>query len=194
MKVALIPCASTEWQGAGRLLGRTELPLTEAGQEQCSNWAARLAPEGIGRILHAPDELATQTAAMVARPLSVPTKPLEDLMEVDVGLWAGLTESQLKSRYATAHRELRESPLNVNPPGGESLGEAAERLVACIRKQLRRNGKTAIGVVVRPFSFAMAKCALEGADYSDVWDIVRRTNEPIIIELEPQAAGAKSEV
>lgn len=184
MRVALIPCGTTEWHEEGRLLGRVEVPLTSTGQEQCTAWAQQLHGLGLERILHAPDELATQTAAMLGRHLSVPTKALDDLEEVDLGLWAGLTESQLKSRFASAHRELREAPLNVNPPGGESLNSAAQRLNTCMRKQLKRNGRESLGLVLRPFSFAMARCALEGREFSDVWEAARQSPTPIVIECD----------
>ena len=191
MKVALIPCGTTAWNEEGRILGRVELSLTAAGHEECGRWAQQLHALGLKRVFHAPDELASRTAALVSRQLSVPTKVLDDLVEVDVGLWAGLTESQLKTRYASAHRELCESPLNVNPPGGESLSGAAQRLNSCVDKQLRRNNAAAIGLVMRPFSLAMAKCALEGADMSKVWELSRGFREPVVVELgdviQPQA-------
>jgi broad specificity phosphatase PhoE len=184
MRIALVPCGNTEWQDEGRILGRVELPLSSEGQQQCCEWARELSPLGLQRILHAPDELATQTAGVLARQLSIPTRALDDLVEVDLGLWAGLTEAQLKSRYASAHRQLRESPLNVSPPGGESLDEAARRLNGCIRKQLRKNGNQAIAMVLRPFTFAMVKCALEGREAAEVWETARHAHGPVVIECE----------
>lgn len=184
MKVALIPCGTTEWHDAGRLLGRVELPLTEGGTQQCAQWAEQLQPLGIRRLLHAPDELAKQTAACLARRLSVPAKPLDDLVEVDVGLWAGLTETQLKSRFPSAHRQLCEAPLNVHPPGGEDLSAAAARLNTCIRKQVRKNGEEVLGLIMRPFSFALARCAFERRDQAGIWETARSASEPIVIECE----------
>lgn len=187
MKIALIPCGQSNWHGQGRLLGRVELTLTPDGAVQCGEWVAALEPLDVQRILHAPDELATQTAACVARKLSVPTKAFEDLVEVDVGLWAGLTESQLKSRYPSAHRELKDDPLNVHPPGGEDLSQAAERLNACIRKQLRKNGSGTIGVVLRPLLLAMARSTLQGQPCRDLWDTARQLDGPQILDLEETA-------
>jgi len=138
---------------------------------------------GLERILHAPTS-CTHTAAVLARELSVPTKALEDLVEVDVGLWTGLTETQLKRRFATAHRELRESPLNVNPPGGESLSAAADRLMTCIRKQIKKNGTKALGVVMRPFGFALAKCVLGGGAVTELWETSRHATEPVILDYD----------
>lgn len=187
MKVALIPCGQTEWQTDGRLLGRVELPLSPQGLEQCAAWVRRLQGCGLECLLHAPDELASQTASLLARGLSVPTKAVDDLVEVDIGLWTGLTESQLKARFASAYRQLREAPLNVSFPGGESFGEAAERLLACIRKQVRRNGKVAVGVVVRPLSYALIRGALEQSEPAAFWETARAAAEPVLLDwLAPQ--------
>ncbi len=189
MKIALIPCGRTEWHDEGRLLGRVELPLTPAGQQQCAAWVAALRAAGVRRILHAPDELTTATAELLARPLAVPTKPVDELVEVDLGLWTGLTESQLKGRFATAHRELCDAPLRVNPPDGEGLQAAADRLCACLRKVLRKNGQSAVGLVLRPLSFALTRCALSGGRFAEMWETALHADGPVVIEC-PQPADA----
>ncbi len=183
MKVVLIPCRATEWDDQGRLLGRVELPPTEAAQERAERWAEGLAPLKLQRILHAPDALTSRLAVTLARQLAVPTKSLEDLHEVDIGLWAGLTEAELKTRYSSAHRELCDAPLNVSPPGGESLSAASKRLTTCINKQIRKNGKFAIGLVMRPFSFAMTSCALGASNVSQLWETARHADEPLVLDV-----------
>jgi len=189
MKIALIPCARTEWLDEGRLLGRVELPPAPAADAECEQWVKELRGLGWQQILHAPDELATHTARLLGRQLVVPTKVADALAEVDVGLWSGLTEEDLKSRYASAHRELCEAPLNVNPPGGESLGDADARLKAFLKKHTRRDGPTALALVLRPLSFAMAWCTLEGRAPSDVWERARQAQRPVIIEFPPGPAA-----
>lgn len=182
MKVVLIPCAATEWREEGRLLGRVELsPCTDARQE-CEEWAAELQAAGLATIYHGPDELSHETARWLARWLTVPAKRADQLAEVDLGLWAGLTDQQLKSRYASAHRELREAPLNVNPPEGENLGDAEERLRAFVKKQLKRNGKAAVGLVLRPLSFAMLWRSLAGQQAPEVWEGMRHWPRPVVID------------
>ena len=193
MRVVLIPCGASEWRAEGRLLGRVEVPLTAAGQQQCQAWIEGLKALGLERIYHAPDELASQTALLIAKRLGIPAKPVEALAEVDIGLWAGLTEEQLRSRYATAHRELCEAPLHVVPPEGESLSDAAERLKNCVCKQIRRNGTTAIGIVTRPLGLAAIRCALEGGDFSELWDVAQDTEQPRVLECDPQT-GLKTGV
>ncbi|MFH1748233.1 MAG: histidine phosphatase family protein [Planctomycetota bacterium] len=187
MKVVLIPCASTEWHEAGRLLGRVELHATSAGEDRCCEWIGELQTLGLAQLFHAPDDLATRTAKLLGRQLLVPTKAIDGLAEVDVGLWAGLTEDQLKSRYASAHRELCESPLNVSPPGGESLGAADLRLKAFLKKQTKRGDNGPVGLVLRPVSFAMARCMLEGRESKAVWETAQHMEHPVVIDLDQQA-------
>ncbi len=191
MKVVLIPCGRTEWHEEGRLLGRVDLPVTQPGQEQYLAWAQKLAALGLGRILHGPDELSAQTAAVLARQLSAATKAVDDLVGVDIGLWAGLTEAQLKKRYASAHRELGEAPLNVVPPNGEGLSAAAKRLRTCFRKQAGKNGVAVLGVVLRPLAFVLLRCTLEGRELKDVWEELRHSAEPVVID-EPALGRSRS--
>lgn len=192
MKLALIPCGGTEWHDEGRLLGRVELPLTAAGQKNCRDWARRLKSEGLERILHGSDELATRTAEAVARVLAVPTKAVDELIEVDLGLWTGLTDAELKTRFASAHRELCESPLNVVPPDGESLSAATKRLTASLRKQTRRKAGQTIGVVLRPLSLALMRCALEGRDPTEVWEMMQHAAEPVVLTVELTSRAARA--
>jgi broad specificity phosphatase PhoE len=184
MKLVLIPVGATEWHAEGRLLGRVELPLTPEGQQTCTAWAEQLRAAGVQRIVHATDELATHTAKLLARALSVPTKAADELIEVDLGLWAGLTPAELKARFASAHRELREAPLHVIPPGGEALADTSERLTAGLRKLLRRDGKKVVGVVLRPFSLVLVRWAFEHSEPADMLEAQHAATEPVLLECE----------
>ena len=183
MKVALIPCGTTDWRQKGRLLGRVELELAQDARAQCAAWGERLRPAALTRIFHAPDELSKRTAEQIGRRLNVPTKSLNALVEVDLGLWAGLTEDELKKRFSKAHRQLLDSPLNVSPPEGEGFFAAAERLRTCLKKRIRPNGKAGIGLVMRPLTFAMARFVLGGVESSTIWEASQcSSEEPVVMD------------
>jgi broad specificity phosphatase PhoE len=190
MTIVLIPCGATEWHAEGRLLGRVELPLSGDGAAQCSGWAERLRLLGLTRIYHSPDELAGQTARRLARALGIRTRTIAELAEVDVGLWAGLTEEQIQNRFETTHRELCEKPLNVQPPQGESFEAAMERIRAFLRKQLKRGQPGALGLVLRPLVFAMARCLLEGRSFCEALQAAKNAREPVTIEAAAVPDGA----
>jgi len=184
VKVALIPCAFSDWRQQGRLLGRVELTPSLGAQAQYEAWGAQLRSAGLSRIFHAPDELSRDTALFIGRFLNVPAKALDSLTEVDLGLWAGLTETELKQRYPKAHRQLLESPLNVSPPGGEEFGAAVARLRATLRKRIKPNGREHLGLVLRPLTLAMARYLLQGAPPHSIWETSQRAAEPIVVDCQ----------
>ncbi len=194
MKVVLIPCGSTEWGESGRLLGRTEVPLTPDGRAAVAAWAGHLDGNRPDRLVHSGDELAAESARVIAKQLDIPAKAVEGLAEVNVGLWAGLTEEQLKTRYENAYKQLREAPLSVRPPEGENFGDAAERVAAALRKVMKR-GKGVTGLVMRPLALTLARCALEHRPSCEFWSTSRKWAEPVVIEfdgaIEPPAAAAE---
>jgi probable phosphoglycerate mutase len=191
MKVVLIPCAATEWRDEGRLLGRVEVPPSPEGERTAATWVDSLRPLNIELIYHSPDELATKTAKIVAKALGVKTKKLAELAEVDMGLWAGLTEDDLRKRYASAHHELTEAPLHVSPPDGEDLAAAEERLSTAVQRILKKNGMEAIALVERPLSLALTRRVLQGGQESQIWEAAQQISAPVVVETNGKS-GASS--
>jgi broad specificity phosphatase PhoE len=183
MRFVLIPCAASDWQAKGRLLGRVELSPTLESQAQLSDWGERLRAAGLQRILHSTDELATRTAKGLARLLGAPQRKQRDLDEVDLGVWAGLTEEQLENRFTSAHRQLCDSPLSVTAPDGESLAAAAGRIHDFLARWLKKDGRTT-GLVLRPLVYAMARCTLEGRPLEEVWHMARQPAAPLVVNVE----------
>ncbi len=190
MKVALIPVGDSDWQIEGRLLGRVELPLAPQGIAHATQWAAELRDAALSRILHGPDELAKQTARTLAAALRVTVRSVDELAEVDVGLWAGLTADQLESRFASAYHELLESPLNVSPPEGEPFADALRRLQACLRRRIRRNGAGTVGVVLRPLALALLRFTLAPTAERTIWQDACSPAKPEVFEYPPAAGQA----
>ncbi len=185
MKVALIPCAPTEWSRAGRLMGRVALEPLSADGPDWIEWVESMRAARIGQIYHAPDELSTAVGRRLAKALGVGVRKSSELDEVDLGLWSGLTDEQLEVRYAAAHEQLCEAPLSVQPPEGEPFVEAFKRIQKAAKARLKRNGHEAIGFVMRPISLALMRYALQhqpGA--AEVWRFAASVQKPLIVEPE----------
>ena len=190
MKLILIPGGATDWRDSGRLLGRVALSLTDDGRAKCDEWAGLLQEEPPGCIYHSSDELASQTAARIAARLEVPAKSAKGLDEIDVGLWAGLTREQLKSRYESAYRQLCDAPLSVSAPEGEMFSSAIERITRSLRKQLKRNGNAVAGVVMRPLALAATRCEMEQRPMSEFWATSMRPDVPVLLDCSTRPAQA----
>ena len=136
--------------------------------------------------MHSPDGLAAETARALARPLKATVRSVDDLAEVDLGVWAGLTDEQLSTRFASAYRQLEESPLSVTPPDGENLGQARQRLARALQRATR-NMKRNVAVVLRPVALALLVQELTGLPEEQVWE-ARRRDEPLILDYPPSKA------
>ncbi len=156
------------------------------GRSACAGWAEALSGSGVARVFHATDELATETARVVGAALNAPLRRLRGLEEVDLGLWAGLTDEQLRARYPSAHDTLRERPLSISAPDGEAIATAVHRVRECLRRQIRRNGLPGIAFVLRPLVFAAARCELENRPIPELWSLGQAASGPVVIELEPR--------
>jgi broad specificity phosphatase PhoE len=111
----------------GLILGHRDPPLSELGERQATQLAARAAEAGIALIWTSPLRRARQTAAVVAAVVGTTVWVLDDLIESDRGAWEG----QPISRIAQATPDLVTAFENAAPdfsfPGGESIAQQVVR-------------------------------------------------------------------
>lgn len=126
MIVALLRHGRTAWNDAQRLQGRADIPLTPAGREQVLRWRLPVAL-GEATVCASPLARAVETARLVTRsePVVVPA-----LVEMDWGAWEGTTFAALRADHAEAFAAAEARGLDFRPPGGESLREVQQRVLA----------------------------------------------------------------
>lgn len=129
MLICLIRHGTTAWNAAGRIQGRRDVPLSDAGRTQVRGW--RL-PHGFAQAncMASPLRRALETAALLGF-----DQPAIDsrLAEMDWGKFEGRTLTELRAELGPAMRELEDSGLDFRPPDGESPREVAGRLGECLR-------------------------------------------------------------
>ena len=117
----------TEWSRDGRHTGRTDIPLTPAGEDAARALRGRLSAVPFDLVLCSPLRRATATAALAG----VPTPEIDDdAREWDYGDYEGITTARI---HAT---DPQWSLWTDGTPGGEQPHEAgtrADRLVAKVR-------------------------------------------------------------
>ena len=126
MMLALIRHGRTAWNDAGRIQGRADVPLSEAGRAQVRGWQLPAALAGF-RIVTSPLARAVETAQLLGEPH--PTiEPA--LTEMDWGAWEGETLESLRARPAFVDH----SGLDLRPPGGESPRDVQQRVAAWLTR------------------------------------------------------------
>ncbi|MFF8538006.1 histidine phosphatase family protein [Streptomyces sp. SAS_267] len=142
-ELIVIRHGQTEWSLSGRHAGRTDVPLTEAGEATAEALAPRLARRPLAAVLSSPLSRATRTAELAGL---TDVRPDPDLLEWDYGGYEGLTAAQI--------RELRPGwdlwrdgvvPGDTGHPG-ERIQEVAARTDAVLDRirPLLRDGDVAV--------------------------------------------------
>ena len=128
----------TDYDREGRISGTLDLPLNAAGEDAMAAIVAETAAAGPEIVLTSPQEPARSTAKVLAKSLGVPLKELDDLVNIDQGLWEGRLFSEIRERQPKLYKQWADTPECVTPPEGESCTAAAERVRAALKKPLRK--------------------------------------------------------
>jgi probable phosphoglycerate mutase len=134
MDVILLRHGETEWSRAGRHTGRTDLPLTDRGEEQARALARVIKGRQFALVLVSPAQRARRTAEL-AGAASYDVDP--DLWEWDYGGYEGITTPQIReSRPGWYLWRDGIIPGDADHPGETvgHVGERADRVIARVRQ------------------------------------------------------------
>ena len=123
-----------------RLQGRrTDPELSDEGLAQAQATAELLSADPFDAVYASPLLRAMQTARAIAAPHGLSVEPIDDLMEVDVGIWEGQPWNLVEREHAEAYRLFMED-ASVHPYlGGENMQTVHDRVVPAITKLLADN-------------------------------------------------------
>ena len=92
-EIYLVRHGETEWSASGKHTGRTDIPLTPAGEEAARQIANRLAGLTFSAVWSSPSQRAAKTCALAGFGSQAVTKA--ELAEWDYGAYEGLTTKQI---------------------------------------------------------------------------------------------------
>lgn len=125
MRLALLRHGHTAWNRAGRIQGRTDVPLDVDARAHLS--ALRLpAPWDCADLVASPLLRAVETAELVGgrAPHTVAA-----LTEMNWGAWEGQHGEDLLAQQGSGYRHIEEWGWEFRPPNGESPREVLDRLL-----------------------------------------------------------------
>ncbi len=160
--VILIRAGSTDYDEQHRVLGTLDMPVNNRGVEQIREINRQLQEKGIRlqTILTSPEDPACSTAHAIAEVQSnAKVKELDELRNVNQGLWQGLPESDIRKRFPRLFKSGKEDVTAICPPEGETLSDACQRLERVLTKAMRKNEVLAI-VAPEPLA-TVIRCTLQ---------------------------------
>ncbi|MEL6620198.1 MAG: histidine phosphatase family protein [Pseudomonadota bacterium] len=125
IRLGLIRHGHTAWNRAGRIQGRTDMPLDDDARAQLAT--LRL-PESWAQadVVSSPLARASETAQLLTG--RAPSH-VSDLVEMDWGKWEGAQGTILRADPTSGFRDIEDWGWSYRPPGGESPDDVRTRLV-----------------------------------------------------------------
>src|SRR4051812_22725034 len=165
-QVLLIRPGATLYDEQNRVQGILNIPLNERGRVEAARLGESLAAGPVGTPLSAlycgPGQSVVRTAEIVGKALGLRPKRIDDLRNLDQGLWQGLQIEEIKRRNVKVFRQWLDDPTTVCAPQGETIEEALERIRAALKPLIRRHQDEAIGLVVGEPIARLIGCYLRG--------------------------------
>jgi broad specificity phosphatase PhoE len=155
--LTLIACGDTAWRADGRLHGRTDVPLTDAGRAAVADVLSRSNGVRIPTIHHPKDEAATETAAIAAAALGARRRVSEELADPDLGLLEGMRVQECLDRHQKRCRQWDEEPMSMDPPEGELVIDARSRIFSAVSRILKRSRAGEVAIVVHPIAHELLR-------------------------------------
>jgi broad specificity phosphatase PhoE len=169
LEVILIRPGSTDYDRQGRIQGTLEIPLSDEGRQEVARTCDELRERKFAALYSSPGQSAVETAETLAAALGVKVKRVEQLRNIDLGLWQGMMLEEVRLKHPRICRQWLENPLSVHPPEGESVAEAAQRVDAAVGRLLRKHKSGTIGIIVPEPLAGLAQAFLRHEDLTNLW-------------------------
>ena len=174
--ILLLKASPTSWDAEDRLCGVTDIPAAEGSMELLSQ-AVMTQTELVSLrgqmdvVLCGASDVSMESARILGVLGDVKIKVIDDLGELSLGLWEGVLRDDLEDRFPSVYAQWIEQPGTVAPPDGESLDGVQERVLGQLFRSLSKlkSEHPVVGLVLRPYAWAVVKCWLDQKPLSEVW-------------------------
>ena len=174
----LVRHAETVWNGENRIQGGSDLPLSPLGLQQAEQLGIWCASRHVRGIVTSALQRSRQTAQAIAAGNGHRVQPVieQELAEMHLGAWEGLTPEEVDARFENAYQQWRTRPSSVVIPGGEPLEAFRERIRRALGKVLASFGEGEYVVVSHGGVIATILADLLGSDYDTLIRRLRLDN------------------
>jgi broad specificity phosphatase PhoE len=162
----------TTLNATGRFRGLADPLLDDAGLAEAGRVASVLADRPIVAVATSPLLRARQTALAIAEPHGLQPFPMRQLVDLDHGIWTGLTVEEAQIRAPEEFRRFREDPRACTTPSGERVTAVEHRMRSALEVLSHRHADDEIAAVSHEIPIRLLWSGLIGVDGAGVWDLV----------------------
>ena len=146
LRLYLIRHGEVEGAASGKLLGRTDTPLSDQGLEQARQLAVVLSTAQLSAIYCSDLQRARTTAEIIAKRSNLNVQESSAWREIDMGEWEGDTLAALHDEAPELIAQLFSDPASFEYPDGESFTGFTTRVQRALDQLLitHRTGEVAL--------------------------------------------------
>lgn len=130
----------TEWNAEKRMQGHRDSSLTSLGVLQAKGLHERLKTIHFDAVYSSSSPRALNTAKLIVGDNRAPIIPMDELREINMGLWEGQRIDWIQKQYAEAYANFFDQPHLYRPVGsGETYTELMRRAIPAIEGLLSKH-------------------------------------------------------
>ena len=171
MEIWLVRHGESTWNSARRFQGGLDAPLSTRGHGQARALASALASTPFDAVYTSPLRRARDTAAACGAALGLEPVAIEDLREVGLGDWEGLTLETVKAQAGDRYERWLGAPVDHPPPGGEPMTALAARMRSALDRLAVSHPSGRVLVVSHGGAIGSALCGWLGRPLNAIWTL-----------------------
>lgn len=163
-RLVLVRHGESVWNREDRFTGWTDVGLTERGRRQAAAVGRRLRTIPFRKAFCSDMKRAWESLEIIletAEQIAVPIERSVDLNERNYGELQGLVKRETAARFGARKVRLWRRSWAVAPPGGESLKDAATRMVPYFRARVLPVAKPGTNVLLVAHGNTLRAIAME---------------------------------
>ncbi|WP_087017334.1 histidine phosphatase family protein [Thaumasiovibrio subtropicus] len=185
-EIHLFRHGQTEWNLTGRMQGFKDSPLTALGQQQALEARGKVDGVVFDAAYSSTTSRAYDTAKLLLDSAILDVTQLDDLREINMGVWEGMQREEVEKHYAADYHSFWQQPSQFSAEGAETFLSLQTRGVKVLKQIAKHHDKETVLVVSHAGFIKTVLTALLGHPLDDLW------NEPFAGNLSHSILKADS--
>lgn len=182
-RLILIRHGQTDWNLESRWSGHADVPLNAHGREQARLLAESLRDVRLDAIFSSDLSRARETAEILGERQGLDVRVDQRLREINQGAWQGMRVSDIKSQYAERFVQHYQNPLEVSPPGGETVAQVQTRVLAALDEIGQKYPRGTVAVVFHGLAIASTLAHYWRRPITDIWSLDPQNTAKIELDI-----------
>lgn len=169
MKLLLIRHGQTEWNIKGKIQGSCDIELNDTGIRQAEELSSKMLENKykFSKIYSSKQKRASKTAEILSKATNVGYAVLYGLEEMNLGVWEGLSWTEVKEQYPTEYEEWYINRRYTKTPKGESYEDMLKRVFAAIKNIIKENREDVV-IVTHSAVIMSIQCFLTNTPFDEM--------------------------